>query len=636
MLTAIFIVFAQLGDIEMHLELERNAKHGCCGKLYKDLMLWLHTKTGKNFQVARTFGQWKGTAQKQAYMRKRMRDSLSTLLMRQERAGLTAWIETYEETRDMLKKMRKVLKRLTLGAESRCWNSWHEKAVEWRHRKDKLAAFLARSSPEGRAKLHGLNLFKAHKASRDKIRRALAGFSSHQYLGAWNKWAGVCKDAHRQRDKMKAVLTRMSPEGRSMLKAIEKFQEIQRAAHAMRRAVLGFTLAGPRKAFNTWANYGNRRTQAYQSTVWLAAQRGHRVAALQEMLSSLDSSLVADLIRATDELGMTPLLWAAKRGFADVAEVLLAFGADAEEVISAQDAEGSTALHHAARKAHNDVVSLLLKSGAPINAVNHDQSTPLHWAARKNNTQAISMLLENGADLESKNKWGATPFDNAKFAEHMGSIALLATDAATKKAAETKLNLERKLRPTDEERQAKLASLAADALAAREKNKKRLEESKAVKTERETAAKQSAQAERWRRTADRALAGILDPLKASKSSGGGPPGGSSPFGSAGIFGGGGGGGGSNEESEEIKALAAAIQEAKDAGNGEIKGAPAERLRAAEIKLEELRAEEAERMASRSPSGTQRGKHSQRAPAESPVERTMRRQQLAMKMASKGL
>ena len=121
MLTAIFIVFAQLGDIEMHLELERNAKHGCCGKLYKDLMLWLHTKTGKNFQVARTFGQWKGTAQKQAYMRKRMRDSLSTLLMRQERAGLTAWIETYEETRDMLKKMRKVLKRLTLGAESRCW-----------------------------------------------------------------------------------------------------------------------------------------------------------------------------------------------------------------------------------------------------------------------------------------------------------------------------------------------------------------------------------------------------------------------------------------------------------------------------------------------------------------------------------
>ena len=236
--------------------------------------------------------------------------------------------------------------------------------------------------------------------------------------------------------------------------------------------------------------------------------------------------------------------------------------------------------------------SLYLKSGAPINAVNHDQSTPPHWAARKNNTQAISMLLENGADLESKNKWGATPFDNAKFAEHMGSIALLATDAATKKAAETKLNLERKLRPTDEERQAKLASLAADALAAREKNKKRLEESKAVKTERETAAKQSAQAERWRRTADRALAGILDPLRRASRVAGGPPGGSSPFGSAGIFGGGGGGGGSNEESEEIKALAAAIQEAKDAGNGEIKGAPAERLRAAEVKLEELRAEEA--------------------------------------------
>ena len=56
----------------------------------------------------------------------------------------------------------------------------------------------------------------------------------------------------------------------------------------------------------------------------------------------------------------------------------------------------------------------------------------------------------------------------------MGSIALLATDAATRKAAETKLILENKLRPTEEERAAKLAELASDALARREANRERL------------------------------------------------------------------------------------------------------------------------------------------------------------------
>ena len=77
---------------------------------------------------------------------------------------------------------------------------------------------------------------------------------------------------------------------------------------------------------------------------------------------------------------MTPLLWAAKRGFADVVEVLLAFGADGSDLIAAQDAEGSTALHHAARKAHNEVVALLINAGCAhcpsCHAFLHSRSLP--------------------------------------------------------------------------------------------------------------------------------------------------------------------------------------------------------------------------------------------------------------------
>ena len=57
-------------------------------------------------------------------------------------------------------------------------------------------------------------------------------------------------------------------------------------------------------------------------------------------------------------MAVTPLLWASKRGFCDVVEVLLAFAADVSGMLSAQDADGSTPLHHAARKSHNEIVQV--------------------------------------------------------------------------------------------------------------------------------------------------------------------------------------------------------------------------------------------------------------------------------------
>ena len=73
-----------------------------------------------------------------------------------------------------------------------------------------------------------------------------------------------------------------------------------------------------------------------------------------------------------------------------------------------------------------------------------------------------------------RNKWGATALDNAQFADHHGSISLLTDDPNVRKAAEFKLELERKLRPTEEEREQKLAEIAADALARREAGRARL------------------------------------------------------------------------------------------------------------------------------------------------------------------
>ena len=261
-------------------------------------------------------------------------------------------------------------------------------------------------------------------------------------------------------------------------------------------------------------------------------------------------------------------------------------------------------------------MQLLIAAGAPADAVNADNSTPLHWAARKNNVGALRLLIAHGANLDVKNKWGATALDNAKFADHMEAIALLATDEATRRAAENKLILERKLRPTEEERAAKLAELAADALARREANKARLEGVSSIREAAEMATKEKAQLERRMRTADKALAAAI----ASSSGGGGKGAGGGPPWSAAA----------EQPAPEVEALERAVNEAREAGNGETKGALAERLRIAEARLAQLYADSSAENAGASPSASSRNlSHRNSSPMkESPIERSLRRQKLA--------
>ena len=281
---------------------------------------------------------------------------------------------------------------------------------------------------------------------------------------------------------------------RSMLKVIERFSMHAQQVHRLEYAARALLNAAPKRAFLTWAGMRAQVLAQRRAVVWLAVQRGHRVGTLQEMFEEIrEISAVDELLQMTDELGMTPLLWASKRGFADIVEVraprwgplrlmgfarlptlsphlptsphisphlpnplllrpppcpqvLLTFAGDVQAIISARDAEGSTSLHHAARRHHNDIVAMLIDAGVNVHQRNDDQSTALHWAARKNNALAIRMLIAAGADPHCKNKWGATALENAQFGDNLEAVCLLARDEATRKQAEEELHLQRKLR----------------------------------------------------------------------------------------------------------------------------------------------------------------------------------------------
>jgi ankyrin repeat protein len=107
----------------------------------------------------------------------------------------------------------------------------------------------------------------------------------------------------------------------------------------------------------------------------------------------------------TQDFGFTPLHDAVLYGHKDMAELLLAYGAD----VNAMDNTGSTPLCEAANK---DVAELLLAHGADVNG-RSNLWPPLHSAALHGHKDVVELLLAHGVDVNVRDKGGATPLHMA-------------------------------------------------------------------------------------------------------------------------------------------------------------------------------------------------------------------------------
>jgi len=104
-------------------------------------------------------------------------------------------------------------------------------------------------------------------------------------------------------------------------------------------------------------------------------------------------------IAARDELGRTPLFWAAERGAAPVVAALLACpGVD----VNAAGTDGSTPLASAAAGGHAAAVAALLACpGVTLHPEDAHGFTPLYWAARGGHSAVVAALLAFPGALES-------------------------------------------------------------------------------------------------------------------------------------------------------------------------------------------------------------------------------------------
>ena len=121
---------------------------------------------------------------------------------------------------------------------------------------------------------------------------------------------------------------------------------------------------------------------------------------VQALTACIEAGIAVDHRRG---FASTPLHCAARCGFAEMVEVLLAHHANLHRT----DNLGRTPLHAAAAGGHVPVIELLVAAGADVNAQDSMfQMTPLHLAVRHGHAEALFYLLWYGADREIRDSFG--------------------------------------------------------------------------------------------------------------------------------------------------------------------------------------------------------------------------------------
>ncbi|MBU4334196.1 MAG: ankyrin repeat domain-containing protein, partial [Candidatus Omnitrophica bacterium] len=164
---------------------------------------------------------------------------------------------------------------------------------------------------------------------------------------------------------------------------------------------------------------------SFCSEIHEAAKSGD-VVKLRELLDNDPS-----LLTTKDEIGKSPLHWAAGKNQLEIIKVLLdEYNID----VNIRNANNGTPLHVAASQANPKAAIILIEHGAEIDARTLNGSTPLHFAVfksgRPGHIEAAKILIENGADVNAKTDEGVTPLSMAFFRNNKEVINLLKSHGA--------------------------------------------------------------------------------------------------------------------------------------------------------------------------------------------------------------
>ncbi|KAL8798803.1 MAG: hypothetical protein Q9182_006375 [Xanthomendoza sp. 2 TL-2023] len=141
--------------------------------------------------------------------------------------------------------------------------------------------------------------------------------------------------------------------------------------------------------------------RSYYSPLHIACFYG-----LLEVVETMIELAEIDII-PSDVEGVNALYVAVSRGHLDVAEKLLAEGADPNTRTRSQE----TALHRAAESGHQEIALLLLRYGIDVVARDDQGWTALDWAVRGDHLALVRSLILNGSKTEAMQKYGQSLID---------------------------------------------------------------------------------------------------------------------------------------------------------------------------------------------------------------------------------
>jgi len=153
---------------------------------------------------------------------------------------------------------------------------------------------------------------------------------------------------------------------------------------------------GEAKYNKTAAEFAMRRN--HTEIVQLLVSKGADISPLQFALYMKDEAKARSLIEGGADVsrrtptGTTPLDRAVDAGLKDIAELLIAKGAD----VNAKNNQNWTPLHSAVY-GHMEIVELLITEGANVNARDAAGRTPLLYAKDQGNTEITELLRKHGA-----------------------------------------------------------------------------------------------------------------------------------------------------------------------------------------------------------------------------------------------
>jgi ankyrin repeat protein len=109
------------------------------------------------------------------------------------------------------------------------------------------------------------------------------------------------------------------------------------------------------------------------------------------------NDVLAAMVGEVSRGGSTPLLFAARQGNAEVGSLLLAAGADVNDITP----DGTSALTMAVHGDHTALARLLLEKGANPNIIGSGYAA-MHAAVLRGNGELVTALLARGANINSR------------------------------------------------------------------------------------------------------------------------------------------------------------------------------------------------------------------------------------------